>query len=293
MELATVNPSLPSTIEANTKSSTFYDLEFNHIIPVFAKDNEVAISHVDFITAVYEAAGKAFEGHELELPEIRVSHPVHGRIPNARDKRPADLLPHEKTLYYERMLFSIRIPSITKRIGGNDVCLSIGGVKSYHWDKLTGKRSLQTFKVYIGFQVFVCSNLCIAADGAVVTIKAEDTERIMEKSYATLSGFNFHRFAEQLEQMTDRYLSAEEFATFVGRVRMGHYNKGLDTKQWLGDQQMARVVRGYYEDPDFRASNDGSISVWNLYNLMTRANRNSYIDTVLDRSISAIEMLSI
>ena len=130
MELATVNPSLPSTIEANTKSSTFYDLEFNHIIPVFAKDNEVAISHVDFITAVYEAAGKAFEGHELELPEIRVSHPVHGRIPNARDKRPADLLPHEKTLYYERMLFSIRIPSITKRIGGNNVCLSIGGVKS-------------------------------------------------------------------------------------------------------------------------------------------------------------------
>jgi len=93
--------------------------------------------------------------------------------------------------------------------------------------------------------------------------------------------------------MTDRYLSAEEFATFVGRVRMGHYNKGLDTKQWLGDQQMARVVRGYYEDPDFHASDEGTISVWNLYNLMTRANRNSYIDTVLDRSISAIEMLSI
>jgi len=139
----------------------------------------------------------------------------------------------------------------------------------------------------------VCSNLCIAADGAVVSIKADDTERIKEKSYATLSGFNFHRFAEQLEQMTDRYLSVEEFATFVGRVRMGHYNKGLDTKQWLGDQQMARVVRGYYEDPDFRASDDGTISVWNLYNLMTRANRNSYIDTVLDRSISAIEMLSI
>ena len=62
MELQTVNSTVPATLEANTKSSTFYDLEFNHIIPVFAKDNEVAISHVDFITAVYEAAGQAFQG---------------------------------------------------------------------------------------------------------------------------------------------------------------------------------------------------------------------------------------
>ena len=98
MELQTVNSTVPATLEANTKSSTFYDLEFNHIIPVFAKDNEVAISHVDFITAVYEAAGQAFQGHEIDLPEIRVSHPVHGRVTDARDKKPADLLPNEKTL---------------------------------------------------------------------------------------------------------------------------------------------------------------------------------------------------
>ena len=294
MELATINSAnTPPFIVANTVETNFYDLEFKHIIPVFAKDNEVAISHVDFITAVHEATHQAYKGHNIELPEIRVSHPVHGRIPEARDKKPADLLPHEKTLYYERMMFTMRVPSIIKKIGGKEVALTVGGVKSYHWDKLSGKRTLQEFKVFVGFQVFVCSNLCIAADGGVRLIKTDDLDIISKQTYAQLSGFNYHSFAEKLEELHHQKLSKEEFATFIGRVRMGYYNPSMDSKTWLGDQQMAKVVKGYYGDPDFRGDANGEISLWNLYNLMTRANQGSYIDTILDRSISALEMLSI
>ena len=294
MELATINPtSTPPFIVANTVETNFYDLEFNHIIPVFAKDNEVAISHVDFITAVHEATHQAYKGHNIELPEIRVSHPVHGRIPEARDKKPADLLPHEKTLYYERMMFTMKVSSITKNIGGKQVALNVGGVKSYHWDKLTGKRTLQEFKVFVGFQVFVCSNLCVGADGGVRTIKTDDLDIIPKQTYVQLSGFNYHAFAEKLEALHHQSLSKEEFATFIGRVRIGYYNPSVDSKTWLGDQQMAKVVKGYYGDPDFKSDQNGNITLWNLYNLMTRANQTSYIDTMLDRSVSALEMLSI
>ena len=53
------------------------------------------------------------------------------------------------------------------------------------------------------------------------------------------------------------------------------------------------MVKGYYGDPDFKSDQNGNITLWNLYNLMTRANQASYIDTMLDRSVSALEMLSI
>ena len=65
------------------------------------------------------------------------------------------------------------------------------------------------------------------------------------------------------------------------------------------EHDLGEGVKGFWGRDEYEyfftvdANDDGTISVWNLYNLMTRANRNSYIDTVLDRSISAIEMLSI
>ena len=33
----------------------------------------------------------------------------------------------------------------------------------------------------------------------------------------------------------------------------------------------------------FASKQDGSISLWNLYNLLTEANKSSYVDTFLDR----------
>ena len=115
-----VNSTVPATLEAMTNSSTFYDL--SSITSFLCKDNEVAISHVDFITAVYEAARQAFQGHEIDLPEIRYLRFMGGFLMLVIEQRENLVL---------AKLFSIRIPSITKRIGGNDVCLSIGGVKSY------------------------------------------------------------------------------------------------------------------------------------------------------------------
>ena len=49
-------------IEANTKEVSLEHLKKECIVPVFSKDNEVTISHPNFIEAVWEAAHKAFPG---------------------------------------------------------------------------------------------------------------------------------------------------------------------------------------------------------------------------------------
>ena len=40
----------------------------------------------------------------------------------------------------------------------------------------------------------------------------------------------------------------------------------------------------------FACKEDGSISLWNLYNLLTEANKSSYVDSYLDR-YAGIEQL--
>jgi hypothetical protein len=116
-----INPTeLPVFIEANTVKISKSDLLTKCTIPVFAKDNEATISHSDFINCIEQVIG----GYYPEsYTDIRVSHPIKGRIPEARYKKASDLQPHEETLYYERMMFVITLPTVKKDIGGNSLSL--------------------------------------------------------------------------------------------------------------------------------------------------------------------------
>ena len=105
-------------IVANTTSSSVAEMKKDQIIPVFAKDNEVAIAHYEFVQQAYDAVQMYFGDTVVPEPQIKVSHPIQGRIPEAMHKKPAELLDHEKTLYYERMMFLVQVPSITKVIDG-------------------------------------------------------------------------------------------------------------------------------------------------------------------------------
>jgi hypothetical protein len=119
-------------IEANTIESTLEEMRTEHIIPVFVKDNETLISHVEFIESVQSITSDLFRGETILHPAVRLSHPIKGRIPEAKDKQAKDLHPWEKTLYYERIAFVIEIPNIQSEIDGNTLSLSIGGVKAYN-----------------------------------------------------------------------------------------------------------------------------------------------------------------
>ena len=127
-------------IEANTIESSLEEISNNHLIPVFIKDNEPLISQADFVRAMNEIASDIYQGETILQPSIRLSHPVKGRIPEAKFKPAIELLDHEKTLYYERMAFAIEIPSVFDEIDGCKLSLTVGGVKSLNLDNLYSKK---------------------------------------------------------------------------------------------------------------------------------------------------------
>ena len=76
----------PHFLEANTLEVTMQHLKEDCITPVFAKDNELTIPHPAFIDTVYDAANTFFSGESIDKPDIRVSHIIKGRIPEAIHK---------------------------------------------------------------------------------------------------------------------------------------------------------------------------------------------------------------
>ena len=59
----------------------------------------------------------------------------------------------------------------------------------------------------------------------------------------------------------------------------------------MTDTQINLVAKSYYRDPDFGVVGESKeISLWNVYNLLTGANKSSYIDNLLDRSLNATNL---
>lgn len=137
----------PLFIEANTVEATLQHLRDDCIIPVFAKDNEATLSHVSFIETVQDAAHTFFNGERIGQPDIRVSHVIKGRIPEAIHKPANQLLESDKTIYYERCAFVIEIPTIYETVNGNRLTLTVGGVRAYNHTNLYSKKGAERFNL--------------------------------------------------------------------------------------------------------------------------------------------------
>ena len=303
MDIQIVNPNLNGTmqneevkfIEANTIPMPFKEMKDNHIIPVFVKDNEPTISHTEFVEVMNDCASQFFKT-PTRMPAIRVSHPIKGRTPEARLKPAKDLEEWEKTIYYERMAFMVELPQIQNTIDGKSLSLVIGGVRSLNETNLYGcKGSVEKFKIFCGFKVAVCTNLCVWSDGYVGEVKATSIEQLYKYIMAMLSVFDAERQLDYMRRLMTTVLTEMEFATLLGKTKL-YNNMTLKQRKGkpillLNDTQMSSVAKGYLSDNEFGAYEDGSISLWNLYNLMTNAVKNSYIDKFLERNVNSIEFM--
>ncbi len=283
-------------IEANTVSSNMDEIRKNHIIPVFVKDNEPLVSHSEFIDSSCRIASDIFHDEIILKPNIRLSHPIKGRIPEAKHKPANQLMDWETTLYYERMAFIIEVPSIRGLVGGNELSLTIGGVKAYNTDNLYSRSmSEQNFKIFIGFQNKVCTNLCVWTDGFMSDVKVKNIEQLNICIRTLLESYNKNYHLHHLQQLTEYYLTEQQFAQLIGRCRMYQQipqSMRNDIPALLfGDQQMNNVVRDFYRDDSFCRDGNGNINLWKLYNLFTGANKSSYIDTFLDKSVNAYQFV--
>jgi hypothetical protein len=280
-------------IEANTIEMPIHEMKDQHIIPVWSASNEPLISHSEFIEAIWEKTHQIFGGETILKPNIRVSHPIKGRIPEAKHKAAKDLDPWEQTIYYERMMFVIEIPTIYADINGNPLSMTLGGVKSYNQDNFHGKRAHgdQHFQMFIGFQNKVCCNLCVKTDGLKHEIGIKSVGQLKNSFEHLVNQYQVEKHLLVMKDMGNVEVTETEFAQVIGRARMF---KHLPEKSKLeippilfGDQQLGAVVHDYYKDKNFGSAEGGSLSLWRLYNLLTGANKSTYIDAFLDRGVNA------
>lgn len=277
---------------ANTQSIPYQLLRETCTIPVFSKDNESTISHQEFINVVGEAAHMAFSRERILEPAVRVSHPIKGRIPSAVGKPAADLEEHEKTLYYERMAFVYEVPSIEETVNCNKLSLTVGGVRAYNFENLYGRKCEEKFKVFIGFKNWVCINLSISTDGFREELRVRTTAELFTRVYQLFEMFNFQNQLNSLRNLADYALTERQFAHLIGRLRMFPYLKpnekaGIPALH-LGDSQVNSIIKDYYQDKSFCRDAAGNINLWRFYNLLTGANKSSYIDTFLDRMVNTL-----
>lgn len=285
-----------SFIEANTQKVSLEHLKNECIIPVFSKDNESTISHYQFVNKAYEVVQEMFPDFTPKEPEIRVSHEIKGRIPSAIGKPAKELLKEEKTLYYERCAFLIELPQAKEVINGNTLTLSIGGVRSYSQENLYSKKSVEKFKIFIGYQNKVCTNLCISTDGFSSEVRISSINELQTDMYNLFSNYDRIKHLSIMENMKKFHLSEKQFAHLIGKIRMYHHLEKDEQKSkgrfLLNDGQINSVVKDYYTCHNFSRDENQNISLWNLYNLFTEANKSSYIDSNLERNVNAYEFIN-
>lgn len=281
-------------IQANTIECSLQEIKDGHIIPVFVKDNEPCISIAEFIEAAHDSVASVFSGETIYKPSIRLSHPIKGRTPDARDIPANQLQEWQKTLYYERAAFVIEVPSIQSEVDGNLLSLSIVGVKAYNNDNLYNRKGVdEHFKVAIGFQNKVCCNTCIWSDGYMSNIAVKNIGQLRAVMQTLFQNYNANHHLFHLRKLSEYELTESQFALLMGRCRLYNHipNSMKQSIQPLlfGDTQLGTVAKDYYRDESFCRSEDGNINLWRLFNLFTGTNKSTYIDSFLDRSVNAYQ----
>ena len=243
------------------------------------------------------AAYRIFPNEAIDTPDIVASHIIKGRIPEAIHKPASQLLDSDKTIYYERMAFCFEIPTIYEDIAGNRLNLSIGGVRAYNHENLYSRKTMERFKVFIGFKNLVCCNLCVSTDGLISDMRVMSVQQLFEGALQLFQQYDAQKHLSAMSQLQDISLSEHQFAQLIGKTRLYQYlpakeKKLLPTMEFT-DSHINAIARAYYADENFSCTEGADeIDLWRVYNLFTGANKSSYIDTFLDRSLNATELVS-
>ena len=280
----------PNFIESNTQAMSLAEIADKCIVPTFS-DNSLTISHQDFCGAVYKAAENVFGA--LTPIECRVSHPINGRIPTALNKKTQDLTDNEKTVYYQRLAWIAKVSNLTRNINGQEIHHTSGGVRAYSEDKLYNRPSALKFKIFVGWQVRVCSNLMLQTNGFSGSIDCMTSFDIHQKALELFSRFEPEKDnnLDVLAELYDTRLTEEQFCHIIGRMRLYQALPLVQQKTLpqftLGDQVVNEATRQYVVNQNFgRKTGDDGISTFDLMQLLNEAVKSSYIDKWLERNAS-------
>lgn len=285
----------PNFIESNTEAISIDELISRCIVPTFS-DNTLTIAHQNAIAAVYKAAEEVFG--ELTPPECRVSHAINGRVASALHKPAKDLTDDEKTVFYQRIAFIAHVKALTRIVAGQTVELTIGMCRAYNEDKLYSRPSPEKFRLFVGWKVRVCSNLCLTCSGNSGLVECMTEADIYQKAYQLFSKFDPQKeeTLELLENLNNTRISESQFCYIIGRMRLyqalpNEVQKTLPVLE-IGDQAVNAAVRGFVTNPNFGLKEgETSITTWEMLQLFNEAIKQTYIDRWLDRNQNCTDFL--
>ena len=289
------NTEHPNFIESNTEAISIDELVSRCIVPTFS-DNTLTIAHQNAIAAVYKAAEEVFG--ELTPPECRVSHAINGRVASALHKPAKDLTDDEKTIFYQRIAFIAHVKSLTRIVAGQTVELTIGMCRAYNEDKLYSRPSPEKFRLFVGWKVRVCSNLCLTCSGNSGLVECMTEADIYKKAYQLFSKFDPQKeeTLELLENLNNTRISESQFCYIIGRMRLyqalpNEVQKTLPVLE-IGDSAVNAAVRGFVTNPNFGLKEgETSITTWEMLQLFNEAIKQTYIDRWLDRNKNCTDFL--
>jgi hypothetical protein len=293
VEQPVTTTSCVSFLDANTNHITMDELKTQCVVPTWA-NQELTISHQDFIESVWDAAQSFYQGEQLTKPTIRASHIVRGRTPDALGKKASELLECEKTQFYQRLAFAFTIPTIYETIEGQRLELCVGGVRNYNDLNLyRSSKGVEKFSVFVGWRVRICSNQILTGQGVKLSLEVMDLKQLYTQVMELFNQFNPARDIHLMQTLSNTYLTETQFAQIIGRMRLYQaLPQGLSRRiprLLITDSQINNVCRGYYHNEDF-GGQGGSLSMWNFHNLLTEANKSSYIDSYLSRAVNATDV---
>ena len=282
-----------SFLEANTEAITIEELANKCVVPTWA-NQELTIAHQDFINCVHEAAQDFYHGEVVNAPDIRVSHIVRGRVPNALGKKASELLECEKTQFYQRLAFAFTIPTIYETVRGEKLELCVGGVRNYSDLNLyRASKGLEKFSVFVGWRVVICSNQVLTGEGVKFNMEVSNIGELYRNVLELFHSFNPAKDIHLLQALSNTYLSETQFAQVVGRMRMFQALPSAQQKRMpqllITDSQINSVCRDFYRSEHF-GMKDNAISLFDFHNLLTESNKSSYVDTYLHRAVNATEV---
>ena len=282
-----------SFLKANTEAITIEELVNKCVVPTWA-NQELTIAHQDFINCVHEAAKDFYHGEVVNAPDIRVSHIVRGRVPNALGKKASELLECEKTQFYQRLAFAFTIPTIWETVRGEKLELCVGGVRNYSdLNPYRASKGLEKFSVFVGWRVVICSNQVLTGEGVKFNMEVTNISELYRNVLELFHSFNPAKEIHLLQSLSNVFLSEKQFAQVVGRMRMFQALPSAQQKRMpqllITDSQINSVCRDFYRNEHF-GMKDNAISLFDFHNLLTESNKSSYVDTYLHRAVNATEV---
>lgn len=171
------------------------------------------------------------------------------------------------------------------------ITFHFGGVRAYNEQNLGTRKTVEKFKIFIGFKNMVCCNLCVSSDGYVGNLKAMETNGIFMSASELFRKYDMDSHLRKMQMYQNYNVSESQFAQFIGKCRLYQYLPNADKRMipelMMTDTQIGLVAQAYYRDADFGRGDSRNVSMWQVFNMLTGSNKSSYIDNFLDRACNA------